>query len=623
MKRIYFLFLSMLISMASMIANAQSTYTLTVNVDDATRVGVQTYSNESYTFVDQEVVDGANTYTVASYSQIRIYAKEGNLLASVYNDTYNYNVQSSYSTEYSTSVSSDLAFTVTSAKESDVYTKTFKITVDNPSVIMARLYSGRVVSLTQGENVVAYSPETEPQVSISSSSGTPLYKVTDNGTDVKPQNNTYYVSLSDETNLNVISQWPADLKFNLKFSLADESMTDVISGISVNNVPVEGFSTEGVEIQGGALVTVTFNINNYAINSLTLNDTYTSLYGSQYSFYMTENITLGVSATKMVPIKFTVNIDDPSNITLYKGYSYENNTVALTAGDNLLEMSSNSSRCVTIMPNSQCYISSISDGTQDYTPSAYGTTVPVSEGMVITIKTGKIVRDKVAKIIVTGRELATDYFSFYSTVDNSMRFDFNEGENTLNFCDADLPFTFGCYGKDINTNNKIYINGLLAHKYYGSYNLRFDHDATIRIDLNGSNASQEKAVSFVLGEGVDKYMISQVTTPLGIAYEWDTVGLVSIDNNSYDVTITPAADAPINIYLDGNAVKANAEGNYVLSITPESSVININNKEADGIIEVSNADKQTESKIYTLSGMQVKKATKGLYIINGKKYIAK
>ena len=66
-----------------------------------------------------------------------------------------------------------------------------------------------------------------------------------------------------------------------------------------------------------------------------------------------------------------------------------------------------------------------------------------------------------------------------------------------------------------------------------------------------------------------------------------------------------------------------AEGNYVLSITPESSVISINNKEADGIIEVSNADKQTESKIYTLSGMQVKKATKGLYIINGKKYIAK
>ena len=327
MKRIYFLFLSMLISMASMIANAQSTYTLTVNVDDATRVGVQTYSNESYTFVDQEVVDGANTYTVASYSQIRIYAKEGNLLASVYNDTYNYNVQSSYSTEYSTSVSSDLAFTVTSAKESDVYTKTFKITVDNPSATMVRLYSGRVVSLTQGENVVAYSPETEPQLSISSSSGTPLYKVTDNGTEVKPQNNTYYVSLSDETNLNVISQWPADLKFNLKFSLADESMTDVISGISVNNVPVEGFSTEGVEIQGGALVTVTFNINNYAINSLTLNDAYTSLYGSQYSFYMTENITLGVSATKMVPIKFTVNIDDPSNITLYKGYSYEPKSV--------------------------------------------------------------------------------------------------------------------------------------------------------------------------------------------------------------------------------------------------------------------------------------------------------
>lgn len=623
MKRFYFLFLSMLISMVSTIANAQSNCTLVVNVDDATRVGVQLFSNESYTFVDQEVVNGANTFSVASYSQMKIYAREGYLLASVFNDTYGYNAQSSYATEFSTYVSSDMTLTVTSVKESDVYTKTFKIAVDDPTMVMARLYSGRVVNLKEGENEVAYSPETEPQVSISATSGLPLYKVTDNGTEVIPQGTMYYVTLSDETNLNVISKWPADVKYNLNFSLADESMKDIISGISVNGVPVENFSTEGMEIQGGAQVTVTFNISGYSIDALSLNGTTTSLYGSQYSFYMTGDITMGVTATKLVPIKFTVNIDDPSNITLYKGYSYENNSVALTAGDNALEMSSNSSRCVTIMPNSQCYVSSINDGTQDYTPSANGTIVTVSEGMVITIKTGKIVRDKAAKVIVTGRDLAESYFSFYSTVDNSMRFDYSEGENTLNFCDADLPFSFGCYGQSIGTENKIYVNGLLAHKYFGSYALRFDHDATIRIDLNNSYASQEKTVNFVLGEGVDKNMISLVETPLGVAYEWDTKGLTSIENNTYDVTITPAAEAPINIYLDGKAVAANTEGKYVLTITPESSVINIKNSETDGIIGVSNANRQMEGKIFTLSGMQVKKATKGLYIINGKKYIAK
>ncbi|MGN1255767.1 MAG: hypothetical protein ACI4UA_01225, partial [Bacteroidaceae bacterium] len=606
-----------------MIANAQDNYTLTVNVDDATRVGVQVYSNETYSFVDQEVVNGANTYSVAPYGQFRVYAKENYLLASVYNDTYGYSAQSSYATEFVTYVSADLTFTITTAKESDVYTKSFKITVDDPTMVVARLYSGRVVTLKEGENVVAYSPETEPQLSISATGGSPLYKVTDGGVDVVPQGSMYYVTLSEETNLNVITKWPEDVKFNLNFSIADETMKDIISGISVNYVPVENFSTEGMEIQGGAQVTVNFNIESYSIDAFTVNGATAYVYGSQYSFYMTENTTLGITASKLAPIHFTVNIDDPTNITLYKGYSYENNTVALSAGDNALEMSSNSSRCVTIVPNNGCFVSSISDGTQEYTPSANGTTVNISEGMVITIKTGKIVRDKVAKIIVTGRELAENYFSFYSVTDYSLRYDFAEGENTLNFCDADLPFTFGCYGPSINSENKIYLNGLRAHSNYGSYALYFDNGANICIDLNNSYASQEKTVNFVLGEGVEKYMISQVNTPIGTAYEWDTIGLTCIDGSSYDVTITPAAEAPINIYLDGQAVTANAEGKYVMTITPESSVININNSEADGIIEVSNTGKQSEDKIYTLSGMQVKKASKGLYIINGKKYIAK
>ncbi|MGN0233807.1 MAG: hypothetical protein ACI4B5_05235 [Bacteroidaceae bacterium] len=623
MKRIYFLFLSLLMGVMGMVAYAQDKYTLTINVDDTERVGVQLYSYETYSFVDQEVVNGANTYSVAPYSQFRIYAKEGYLLASVTNDTYGYTALSSYAAEYSTSVSSDLSFTVTSVKESDVYTSSFKITVDDPSMVVARLYSNRVITLDKGENVVFYNPETEPQLSIGARGGCPLYKVTDRGVDVAPQGTMYYVTLSEETDLNVTAQWPDDVKFNLNFSFADASMTDVISGISVNGVPVEDFSTEGVQIQGGAQVTLTFNITAYSINALSQNGTTVSLYGSQYSFYMTENTTFGITATKLVPIQFTVNIDDPSNITLYKGYTYENNSVELAAGDNLLEMSSNSSRCVTIVPNSQCYISSISDGNTEYTPSAYGTTVPVSEGTKITIRTGKIVRDKVAKIIVTGRELADSYFSFYSTVDNSMRFDFSEGENQLNFCDADLPFSFGCYGNSIGTDNKIFVNGLRAHKYYGSYALNFDNDATICIDLNNSNASLEKTVSFVLGENVEKNMISLVETPLGIAYEWDTIGLTSIDNNSYDVTITPATGAPINIYLDGKAVTANAEGKYVVSITPESAVINITNSESDGIIEINNTDRLSDGKIYTLSGIQVKKASKGLYIINGKKYIAK
>lgn len=620
MKKLYYLFLTMLLSIVGMGANADNV-DVVINVDDATRVGIQLYSNDTYTYVDQDVVDGENKYSVQQYGQYRIYAKSGNLLAKIKDNSYGYDVLYQYGTEYSGYASSAVSLTVTSAKESDVYTKSFKITVDDPSKVTAQLYSGRRLSLNEGENTVSYSPETEPQVSVSTY-GTPLYKVTDGGVDVAPQGSMYYITLGDNTDINVISAWPEDVKFNLDFQFADENTKDAISGIAVDGVPVENFSTDGVEIKGGAQVTVNFNIEQFSINSFTVNGSTTSVYGSQYSFYITENTTLGVSATKLVPISFTVNIDDPSNITLYKGYTYENNTVALVAGDNQLEMSSNSSRCITIVANDQCYVSSINDGTQDYTISASGTTVYIAEGMTVTIKTGKIVRDKTAKVIVTGRDLAESYFSFYSNSNSSLRYDFVEGENNLAFCDADLPFNFGCHGSTISSESKIFVNGLRAHRYYGQYSLNFDDGATVRIDLNNSYDEKEKTVQFVLGEGITNYMVASVETPLGTAYEWQTLGVSSIEDNTYDVTITPAAEAALAVVVDDNTVEAK-DGKFVVTVTPETKTISIVDPSTTGIREISNTDNAGENKIYTIGGVLVKKATKGIYIVNGRKYIAK
>lgn len=264
-------------------------------------------------------------------------------------------------------------------------------------------------------------------------------------------------------------------------------------------------------------------------------------------------------------------------------------------------------------------MSSINDGTQDLTVSSSGTTVNVTDGMVITVKTGKVVHDKAATVEVLGRKLANYYFNFYSENDRTCSFDFADGTNELAFGDSDLPFNFGFAGIT-NPTSTVYVNGLRAHQYYGQYKLYFDNGAAICIDLNETNKANEKTVTVTLGEGVEKSAVQKMETAIGEAYEWDTKGFTTIADAEYTVTITPKADADFLVYLDGTQVQKNEQGKFVVTITAESKTISIA-PVPTAISQVGNA--AADGKIYTIAGVQVKKATKGFYIINGKKCLVK
>ena len=66
----------------------------------------------------------------------------------------------------------------------------------------------------------------------------------------------------------------------------------------------------------------------------------------------------------------------------------------------------------------------------------------------------------------------------------------------------------------------------------------------------------------------------------------------------------------------------NAEGKFIANITSESKTISIVSPTATAISNVGNAN-AANGKIYTVQGVEVKNAIKGLYIINGKKYLVK
>ena len=616
MIKIYYLFLTMLLGMVVMTANAED-ITVTVNVDDASRVGVQIYSYDSYMLEKQEVVVGSNTYTVNQYAQVKIYAKEGALLSSV--KEAGIVKISEYKTDYSTYPGSDVTLDVTSVKEDDVYSASFQLTIDNPAAVRAMFESSyRDITLSAGDNTVKYNPETETRLMISPSGGAPLYRVLNNDVAVEPQGSTYYYITTAGAKVKVESVWPENVKFSLGFDFADEDSKGFISSVSVNGSPIENFAN-GVEIQGGSQVSITGNSTEYALDEFKVNGASTSFGYGQYNFYITENVKLGVKAHKLGSINFTLNADDPSNFVVYNGYTYENNSMAITEGNNALSVSEGGNKCITIVANEGCYLTSVNDGTQDLSVSGGSCIVNVTEGMTITVKSGKIVRDKTATINVYGRDKADRYFSFCSNSDRSLDYSFVEGENELKFCDSDLSFNFGCYGSTIGQTNKIYLNGYLAQTYYGQYQLNFDNGATIDIVLDPAKFEKtEKKVSFTLGENIT-YSSATVTFPGGEAYNWSTEGLVTVNDANYEVTLTPAYGVAIAVSVDGNAVTANTEGAFVFTVKPTSNVTVYDPATGLNSINAENAD----NSFYTLQGVKVNGKAKGLYIKNGKKVVVK
>lgn len=582
-----------------------------INVDDASRVGIQV------NYAEQEVVTGANEFTVPQYTFVRVYAKTGALIQKVKDETSGYDAMSRIGTEYTTYPYADVTYTVTSVSEDAIYTKSFTVNVDNPAGVEAMLSNSyRTVSLVQGENTVKYNPETETSLSIRKGYGKPLYKVTKNGEDVAAQGQAYSFDITEGMKVNVTAEWPADVKYTVSFNWGNEDSKGYIQKVQVDNVDVP--LADKMEIAGGSQVSITCNNADYTLDSFMVDGVSQSLYG-QLNFYVTKNTVIDVTAHKAKMLQCTLNIDDPNNVTVYQGYQYENNVLSLVAGNNTIEMSENGNKCITIVANAQCFVTSINDGTQELTVSSYGTTVNVTDGMVITVKTGKVVRDKAATVEVLGRELADYYFNFFSENDRTYSFEFGDGTNYLEFGDSDLPFNFGFAGSS-NPTSTIYVNGLRAHQYYGQYKLYFDDGAAICIDLNETKKANEKTVTVTLGEGIEKSAIQKMETAIGEAYEWDTKGFTSIDGADYTVTITPSADADFLVYVDDDQVEKNEQGQFVANITAQSKTISI----AAAPTAISQVEKAAaDGKIYTIAGVQVKKATKGFYIINGKKCLVK
>lgn len=614
MKKFY-LFLIMLLSVIA--PQAADAFSITLNVDDASRINV---------FLNgyKDVVNGDNVFEVKDGDYLSITTQNNAGLVSVMNgdkavklDSY-----SSFNLKLTESEYAGAKLIIKTATLDEMRTASCKVTVDDPSKVTLRLSrTFTTVQLKSGENEVKFIPGTESTFTISPQSyDTPLYKVTRNSVAAEAEYGSYTLkNVAEGDVIDIQANYP-DIDCAVKFNVNAEGV-GFIKSVTVNGNEVTNYLDDNFTVKCGSTISITRNSEDYKLESFKVNgeDKTSDFYEDSYNIFVTDATTLDITAKKYTTFKATVDIDDVSHATVYKGYSYYDDAFDMKNGKNEIEVSEKQT-LISLVAKDGYYFTSVNDGTTEYTDqSTSEIKVDVTDGMVLKVVTAAIVRDKKALVYVDDRSATSSMV--FSRGDYN-RIEIGTGYNELEFYKGDNPFSVTVYA---NTK-KVYKNDVAVDPTYsgGSY-FRFsleDGDvvkmfftktpATIKADITANGGAENLSVV--------KDRIQPVADfSAGISCLEDTE-LAFAAKEGYSIKA---------LTVDGTAATAEADGTYKVVVKADANIV-VDLQTASGISSVTNADASRTANVYNANGVlvlknatpeQTAKLAKGLYIINGKKVV--
>lgn len=614
MKKFY-LFLIMLLSVIA--PQAADAFSITLNVDDASRINV--FLNGT-----KDVVNGDNVFEVKDGDYLSVTTQNNAGLVSVFNgdkavklDSY-----SSFRLKLTESEYAGAKFIVKTATLDEMRTASCKVTVDDPSEVTLRLSrTFTTVQLKSGENEVKFIPGTESTFTISPQSyNTPLYKVTRNSVAAEAEWGSYTLkNVAEGDVIDIQANYP-DIDCAVKFNVNAEGV-GFIKSVTVNGNEVTNYLDDNFTVKCGSTISITRNSEDYKLESFKVNgeDKTSDFYEDSYNIFVTDATTLDITAKKYTTFKATVDIDDVSHATVYKGYSYYDDAFDMKNGKNEIEVSEKQP-LISLVAKDGYYFTSVNDGTTEYTDqSTSEIKVDVTDGMVLKVVTAAIVRDKKALVYVDDRSATSSMV--FSRGDYN-RIEIGTGYNELEFYKGDNPFSVTVYA---NTK-KVYKNDVAVDPTYsgGSY-FRFsleDGDvvkmfftktpATVKADITANGGAENLSVV--------KDRIQPIADfSAGISCLEDTE-LAFAAKEGYSIKA---------LTVDGTAATAEADGTYKVVVKADANIV-VDLQTASGISSVTNADANRTANVYNANGVlvlknatpeQTAKLAKGLYIINGKKVV--
>lgn len=618
MRKIYqILLMAIAIFAVSFSAKAAS---ITINVDAPERVSV------SIAYEEKDIVAGDNVFEISDYTSISINAKDGNFITSVtrrgsYSESV-YGMTSCNLYAYMASDYDGVIWDVVSCNADEARDAEVTIVVDEAANVgCLRSGSNTNVALKDGvENKVKFMSSAESCFTFSHSSyGKTLYQVTLNGSPVTARGSVYEVYPSNGDKIVVTSNYP-DIKVPMNFSYA-EGAEDFITGIAIDGTTVSDFNKESVEVQLGSKVTIYGDTQNFQFESMTINGEAVPYFYGSHEFIVNEadGYNIVVNARKYGTVTAYVTVDNPEYVTVAAGnYS---NIISLESGvKTAVEVSENNSY-IYWEAVAGCFIESVTiasaNGTADYTEYS---SISVTEGMEISITTGKINRDKTAIIWIDDISLADYSVSFYCYGDRYLysSSSLSTGYTPIEFFEGDNPFYMAFYGSTI-TEPVVYQNGKTGTGRYGQYT--FADQDVIKVFLTTAEPKTYDVTFAVADDVPEVTCVKDIITEVEAWKE----GFSTLQGTQVDLT----ADVEMEVLVNGVAVELNEAGKYSFVVESDTEVsISADSSAIEGV----EVDDVKDNNVYNLQGiLVVKNATNeqindlptGLYIINGKKVAIK
>ena len=614
MKKFY-LFLIMLLSVIA--PQAADAFSITLNVDDASRINV-------FLNGPKDVVNGDNVFEVNDGDYLSVTTQNNAGLVSVFNgdkavklDSY-----SSFRLKLTESEYAGAKFIVKTATLDEMRTASCKVTVDDPSKVTLRLSrTFTTVQLKSGENEVKFIPGTESTFTISPQSyNTPLYKVTRNSVAAEAEWGSYTLkNVAEGDVIDIQANYP-DIDCAVKFNVNAEGV-GFIKSVTVNGNEVTNYLDDNFTVKCGSTISITRNSEDYKLESFKVNgeDKTSDFYEESYDFFVTDAATFDITAKKYATFKATVDIDDVSHATVYKGYSYYDDAFDMKNGKNEIEVSEKQP-LISLVAKDGYYFTSVNDGTTEYTDNNVSKIeLSVVDGMVLKVVTAAIVRDKKALVYVDNKK-ATNSLVFSRSDRETIVI--GTGYNELEFYKGDSPFsvTVSASTKKVYKND-VAVDPLYSGGSYFSFSLE-DGDvvkmfftktpATVKADITANGGAENLSVV--------KDRIQPVADfSAGISCLEDTE-LAFAAKEGYSIKA---------LTVDGTAATAEADGTYKVVVKADAKIV-VDLQTASGISSVTNADTSRTANVYNANGVlvlknatpeQTAKLAKGLYIINGKKVV--
>lgn len=623
MRKFYYLFLTMLLGMVGMTANAQDVKSMKVifNVDNPDNVTIIVDG------VNQTLVAGDNEITLNApygyYNSVYVNATDGNFITEVMKDGANqvYNPYNTSWSFYPSDADAGKTISIKTIAGKDARTASCTVNVDDASKVRVQrngTYSN--VELQNGENTVYYIPGYETMLMIDAATyGTTLYKVTMNGEDLT-YSYGYSANLSNEggDKIDIKANFPEGLAYNVKFTYVDETKAKgVVTGVTVNGTAIENYdAAEGFNVPAGQSVAISFDNVSYKIDAVKVNGSIAYTYSS-YSFTPTADTEINIDAHKYGNVKATLKIDNKENVTVYKGYSYQNDIITVNDGDNEIELSENNA-IITIKANSGCYITSVTYGETTLSNQGEYTINPVTEGMVISVVSGAIVRDKSFTINIDDISAAQYGFNLTRT-DHTQVENLATGANKVAFAENETHYQLSAYGSPVFG---VFKKGVMINpSYQGSTSIEFDAADGDVFDAYVKELPKTYNVKFELAEGMYSYQFNEVSASyVGASNQWSNIGFTAVEGTSFEITIIPASGLNIVVKVGETTYNANESGAFVVPVS-EATTISIADGTGTGINSINSEN--ADNTFYTLQGVKVNGKAKGLLIKNGKKVVVK